>query len=418
MRRIPAGWLSAAFAALWPGLQLRADEVYLKDGAMIVGKVEERGDDILVTRGENTVRVPRAMVRKIVYAPLPEEMFEKRREELGAGDIEGHVELARWCVRQKLKEQAEETWRTVIELDPNHEEARHALGHIKTEDGRWITEEEAMAAKGLVRHEGRWVAPAERDAALARAAEEERVKEARHKVRRALNDLGSGSERRRIEAARTLAGIRWSDKLPLYLDALTGETAPIRRFVAAELGDSADPSTAARLVRAWLADGDEEVRRAAGHSLERLNAPEATLTPLLRAALGDRNDVRARALEALRQVKDIRIARYLIDLWEHNLAEISIGFARDPGGQREVLERKLVMPDGTEMTMPRRLVPRHPMPEVEKKLHERERETIAAENMAIRGILRGLAGEDFGTDVARWNAWARTAAAKKPQEDK
>lgn len=418
MRGIAAGWVLAAVAALWQSGRLQADEVHLKDGAMLVGKVEERGDDILVSRGENTVRVPRSMVRKIVYGPLPEEIFEQRKGELGPEDIEGHVDLARWCSRQKLKEQAEEMWRKVIELAPDHEEARRALGHAKLEDGRWVTEEEQMASKGLVRHEGKWMSPAERDAAVARAAEEERIKEARQTVRRALNDLGSGSEKRRAEAARTLAGIRWSDKLPLFLDALTGETAPIRRFVAAELGDCADPSAAPKLVRAWLADADEEVRRAAGLSLERLNAPEAALPSLLRAALGDRNDVRARSLEALKQVKDLRIARYLIDLWEHNLAEVSIGFARDPGGQREVLERKIVLPDGTEMTMPRRLVPRHPMPEVEKKLHDREREIVSAENAAIRSILRGLAGEDFGTDLARWNAWARTAAARKPQADK
>jgi hypothetical protein len=411
--------IAAAVIPLWAFATLGAlaDEVYLKDGAMLVGTVEERGDDVLVTRGENTVRIPRSMVRKIVYAPLPEEIYEKRKAELDADDLEGHLELARWCVRQRLAGQADEAWRKVVELDPENAEARRALGHVRLEEGRWATEDEAMARKGLVRHEGKWVTAAERDAALANAAEEERVKEARRRVRRALNDLGSGSEKRRTEAARVLAEFRWSDKLPLYLDALTGETTPIRRHVAAELGDCADPSAATKLVRTWLADGDEEVRRSAELSLKRLNAPEATLTPLLRAALGDRNDVRQRALEALKEVKDPRIGRYLIDLWEHNLAEVSIAFARDPGTQREVLERKRVMPDGTEMTMPRRLVPRHPMPEVEKKLHDREREIVAAENATIREILRGLAGEDFGADLGRWNAWARTHGAK-PKTDK
>ncbi|HLG41865.1 MAG TPA: hypothetical protein VI643_00770, partial [Planctomycetota bacterium] len=230
----PALWLLATAAF--------ADEIHLSDGSIIVGRVEERGDEILVTRGGNSARYPRAMVRKIVYAPLPEEIFDQRKAELKEGDAVGRAELARWCGREKLKAEAAETWRAVIAIDPEHAEARKALGYLKLEDGRWATEDEIMAAKGLVKFEGRWMSPAERDAAAAKAAEAERAKEARQRARRALNDLGSGSEKRRTEAARALSEIRWADKLEILLDAISGDTTPLRRYAAAELGECADPA--------------------------------------------------------------------------------------------------------------------------------------------------------------------------------
>jgi len=391
-----------------------ADEVHLNDGSIIIGRVEERGDEILVTRGGNSARYPRAMVRKIVYAPLPEEIFESRKAELKEGDAAGRAELARWCSREKLKAEAAKMWRAVIAIDPDHAEARKALGYTKLEDGRWATEEEIMSAKGLVKHDGRWMTPAERDAAAAKAAEAERSREARQRARRALNDLGSGSENRRAEAAKTLSAIGWGDKLEVLLDAISGDTTPLRRYAAAELGGCADPAAVPKLVRAWLADGDEGVRKAAGLSLQRMNAPEAALSPILRAVVGDRADVRARALDVLKDIPDRRIATYLLDLWDHNLIELSVGFARDPGAHRDALERKLVLPDGSELTMPRRLVHRHPMEEVERKYLERERELVKEENGKIRAILRGLAGEDLGEDLARWRTWVKG----KPKTDK
>jgi len=407
--------VTVALLLLLAATAARADEVQLKDGSIVVGRVEERGDDILVTRGDNTLRIPRSMVKKIVYAPLPEELYERRLADLKPGDLEGHVELARWCAREKLKAEAESTWRKVLEIDPDHAEARKALGYTKLDDGRWATEEEAMAAKGLVKHEGKWVTPAERDAAVSKAAEEERLKEVRRRVRRLINDLGSGSDKRRQEAARLLSEIAWPDKLESMLDAISGDTTPVRRYAAAALGDYENgPAASAKLVRAWLADGDEEVRKAAGASLQRLNDPESALTPLIRAALGDRNDVRARALDAIKEVKDRRIAAYLLDLWEHNQIEASLSFSRDAGVKRDALERKILLPDGTETTIPRRLVPRHPMEEVERKLYDREREIVAQENAKIRSILRGLAGEDLGEDLAKRRGWVKS----KPKTDK
>ena len=46
----------------------------------------------------------------------------------------------------------------ILELNPNHAEARAALGFHK-KDGQWMNRDDVMAARGLVMYEGRYVTP-------------------------------------------------------------------------------------------------------------------------------------------------------------------------------------------------------------------------------------------------------------------
>lgn len=61
-RSIPAWPVAAALAALLPSLSLRADELRLDDGRVLVGKIAERGDTFEVTTREGVVVVPKAKV--------------------------------------------------------------------------------------------------------------------------------------------------------------------------------------------------------------------------------------------------------------------------------------------------------------------------------------------------------------------
>ena len=51
-------------------------------------------------------------------------------------------------------------FRRVIELDPNHAEARRTLGYSQV-DGQWVTYDEVMIKRGYVRHNGKWMLPQE-----------------------------------------------------------------------------------------------------------------------------------------------------------------------------------------------------------------------------------------------------------------
>jgi len=101
----------------------------------------------------------------------PKEEFE-RRFELARGDVKKMWLLHSFCVTNNLKREDRTVLREVLKLDPEHQEAHEASGHIFFDD-QWFTskkkyedykkqqEEEEAQAKGWVRHKGGWADPAE-----------------------------------------------------------------------------------------------------------------------------------------------------------------------------------------------------------------------------------------------------------------
>ena len=63
---------------------------------------------------------------------------------------DGQLALARWCTNHKLEEQARAHLTRVLELDPDHAEARQRLGYRKL-DGRWVDEHEMAQTLALAR---------------------------------------------------------------------------------------------------------------------------------------------------------------------------------------------------------------------------------------------------------------------------
>ena len=97
------------------------------------------------------------------------EEFEKRFAEAG-DDIEKLWQVHNYCVTYNLSSQDRKVLRAIIDLDPDHKQAREASGHIFFDD-QWfksekkylahkakLEEKEAKAA-GLVKYKGEWVHP-------------------------------------------------------------------------------------------------------------------------------------------------------------------------------------------------------------------------------------------------------------------
>ncbi|MHC4503333.1 MAG: hypothetical protein ACYTFI_08520 [Planctomycetota bacterium] len=160
--RYPAVALAAALVILGAWVPaVRADVVVLADGRKIEGTVKREGDVYVITgRFGTTTRVPVYEVAEIRKTKSSFDDFTKKRDALEAkGDkatAEEWFELATFAVKQNLTKQARDTYEKVISLDPAHEEAHKALGHVRYE-GTWMTEERAMALKGMVKVDGRWV---------------------------------------------------------------------------------------------------------------------------------------------------------------------------------------------------------------------------------------------------------------------
>jgi tetratricopeptide (TPR) repeat protein len=68
------------------------------------------------------------------------EQYEEKRMQ-APQNAKGQYELGRWCEQHKLKEEAIKAYERAIEIDPEFEPARKALGHKKVL-GRWTSEKE------------------------------------------------------------------------------------------------------------------------------------------------------------------------------------------------------------------------------------------------------------------------------------
>jgi tetratricopeptide (TPR) repeat protein len=81
-----------------------------------------------------------------------------RTASLTADTLETHLYWARWCFEQQLSEQAKLHWRQVLELDPDHEDARRVLGYVKDmrDPTGWGLEQDKRANRGYVLHQGHW----------------------------------------------------------------------------------------------------------------------------------------------------------------------------------------------------------------------------------------------------------------------
>ena len=134
----------------------RAARVHLKSGAVIEGKSTRASGQEMVEDESGQIGLSVDEVDRIVRGASPVQEFEAKREALGPRDIAGRVALANYCRDRGMRGREEQLLREVIELDPDHAEARERLGFVGRE-GRWVEREQSLRDQGLVPFEGRWL---------------------------------------------------------------------------------------------------------------------------------------------------------------------------------------------------------------------------------------------------------------------
>jgi hypothetical protein len=182
-QRILPWLLCAGFCAV-----ASADEVVLKNGSKIEGTVKEDGNKVVIDVGSGTITVDRSEVKAINRPNNGSAAeFERRQKELSPDDVQGQWQLYLWTKQQEgFKARADRQLQKILELDPNHEGARRALGYVNHK-GAWLTQDEYKATLGLVKYNGEWVSAdtAERlkridegirAASIKRDADSERIK--------------------------------------------------------------------------------------------------------------------------------------------------------------------------------------------------------------------------------------------------
>ncbi len=374
------------------------DEVELENGKVVEGKVEDLGDSVRVTGPGYSVTYPRHMIRRIEYKKTPLEAYMEMARGLDDSDLAGHLRLARWCLQKKLASEARAEYQKVIAVDPDHEEARTALGY-RLHQGEWMTEDQVNEARGLVKHKGRWMTPEERDLEKALEEQKELDQKLLREVRLQLDRLRAADEKKRQEAKTALSGIDDKYKTKAFLAALSSGSTEVRGYVIEELGRMMEPSAARPLARRVVWDDDPSLRELALRSLEAIAHPDTAL--YLAAYLVEESvSARIRCEQAMSRFPDPRAAPVLADALE-NVVETLRAMENYGEQVTAMTNRTLILRDGTRITLPK-------IVRVRVEFFDKQtKDKLNEEKVTIISTLRAVTGQDFGEDAARWRAWIK-----------
>lgn len=164
-----------------------ADEVQLRNGRTIKNCIAKQdGSKVNLEVGVGTMILDASEVESIKEGDCALKQYAGKRASIEsskkASDWYG---LATWCKSEGIPKHVTGLMQKVIELDANHAEARKALGHSNV-GGKWMTFDEANAARGMVQFEGKWMSPIEMELIRRKRVEaaERKAAEAEAKAKR------------------------------------------------------------------------------------------------------------------------------------------------------------------------------------------------------------------------------------------
>lgn len=240
-----------------------------------------------------------------------------------------HFALAAWCKEKKLDPEREYHLERTIAFDPNHEEARKALGYNLV-DGRWIHPEQSMIDAGYVRYKGTWRSQMELERILAA----EKTEAIRSGYLRDMLNWKRQALRGGPQATEAILNFqRVTDPLALYaLQKLVTdekEVEAMRRVYVDVIGRIPGGEANSLLAHVAMNDPFGSVRETA---IDRLVQRQANgVVPMLISQLyGENNVLTNRAAVVIGRLRDRRAVSALIDvLVTEQKQTITIG---SPGG--------------------------------------------------------------------------------------
>jgi hypothetical protein len=134
----------------------RADQIVLVSGTVLEGKATRDGGKVVIETDSGEIALPADMVKRIDAGSSGVQEFEAKLARLAPNDVRGLLALADYCRDHDMPAREKEALQRILEVDPDHAEARARLGYVKTPSG-WMTRDEQMEARGFVKYEGQWI---------------------------------------------------------------------------------------------------------------------------------------------------------------------------------------------------------------------------------------------------------------------
>ena len=151
MTRMALG-LIVSIATLLAASPAAVAEVFiLTNGGRVTGEWLNREETprekfVIRTPGGGRITLDRSQVERTL-SPRPVETEYQAIRPSYPDTVEGQWALAEWCRENRLNVEREKHLGRIVELDPDHADARGALGY-KQIDGGWATQDEVMARNG------------------------------------------------------------------------------------------------------------------------------------------------------------------------------------------------------------------------------------------------------------------------------
>lgn len=290
-----------------------ADVFVLRQGGRLRGTWLNRQEPqpkqyVMRTEEGGVLKLDAAQVRLALTQDPAIAEYERRLQQC-PDTVEGHWQLAEWCREQNLKEQREQHLQRILDLDPDHARARHALGYSQIR-GQWVTREGIQRRRGYQLHAGRWRLPQEIELLEASQAVEQAEKRWLTQMVRWREMLNTSAS---ADAHKGFADIR--DPHAVYgLRLLLKQEAYrlVKLLYIDALERIGTPPAIDTLVDATLQDPDEEIFHDCLDRIIRLQPPHVEKQYV--KALQDENNLRLnRAAYALGRLGDKTVFSPLIN---------------------------------------------------------------------------------------------------------
>ncbi|MCZ6602629.1 MAG: hypothetical protein O6952_06465, partial [Planctomycetota bacterium] len=125
------------------------DKIHRRAGKTLEGEIlEETESYVKIKLRYGEIKVKRTEITKIERGVGgAEEAYLALLDKTDKDDPEAVAELARWCKDHDRIKEARRHWDQVLDLDPDHKDARKARGFVRAKDGKWVRSED-VAKRG------------------------------------------------------------------------------------------------------------------------------------------------------------------------------------------------------------------------------------------------------------------------------
>lgn len=400
-----------------------ADVVRLNSGTEFHGKIATTAASDTVTidlLSGGRISVPAGDVTMQVVRPVAIEEYELRHRQV-ADTVEARWALAEWCRTKGLAAQREMQLTRLVELEPDHERARAALGHV-WKDGAWVDWDAYMTARGYVKHKGKYITQQELELLEKTSEELKREQEWFPKVRLWTGWITANNATRAQQGMTALRDLKDPDAAPAIARFLGEHSSRDLRLLGVNLlTQGGGLKSAVALSKVALKDHDQEIRFAALNGIEK-PFHEKVQALFIKELRNENNAVVNRAAAGLMRVGDERCVPQLIDA----LVTAHKYEVRVPGGSGQTYsfgtngtfaQPTTTLPADVEAAirtgqLPQGAVFLNSPNGAENNLTRTVIVRVEHQNTDVRAALLRLTNEDFGYDERLWHLWW---SAKKHQ---